>query len=311
MTASTPPVIAVVGSTATGKSQLALDLAERLGGEVVNVDSMQFYRGMDVGTAKLPPAERRGIPHHQIDTLDVHEDASVARFQEDARADVDAIHARGHRAIAVGGSGLYVRALLDEFAFPATDPDLRAALEARAEAEGPGILHRELAAVDPEAARKISPKNAKRIVRALEVIALTGRPFSSSLPRREYAIPAIQIGVRLAPAGLDERIDARARAMWDAGLLAETETLAARGLRDGATARRAVGYAEALAVLDGRMGEGEAREATARNTRRLARKQRTWFGADSRIAWIDGATDAADEGRVVEAALAAIARLEG
>ncbi len=177
-----PAAISIVGATATGKSAVALAVAERLGGEIVNADSMQFYRGMDIGTAKLPVGERRGIPHHQLDTLDVHEDASVARFQESARADIDAIHARGRRAIVVGGSGLYVRALLDRFEFPGTDPAVRARLEARAQAEGPGILHRELAARDPEAASRIQPQNAKRIVRALEVIELTGELYSSSLP---------------------------------------------------------------------------------------------------------------------------------
>ncbi len=310
MTGIAPSVIAIVGATATGKSHVAVGLAEALGGEVVNADSMQFYRGMDIGTAKLGDDERRGIPHHQIDTLDVREDASVARYQAEARADVDAIHARGARAIAAGGSGLYIRALLDAFDFPATDPEIRADLEARAEAEGPGILHRELAALDPEAARKIDARNAKRIVRALEVIALTGRPFSSSLPHREYALPAVQIGLRLPREALDTRIDARAAAMWDGGLLAETERLAAVGLRDGVTARRAVGYAEALAVLDGTTTEDEAREATARHTRRLARKQDTWFGADERIAWIDAPRDEDDLARAVADARDLVARLE-
>jgi len=308
--AGAPPVIAIVGATATGKSHVAIGIAEALSGEIVNADSMQFYRGMDIGTAKLAPSERRGIPHHQIDTLDVHEDASVARYQAEARADVDAIHARGARAIAAGGSGLYVRALLDAFEFPATDPEVRAALEARAEKEGPGILHRELAAVDPEAARAIDPRNAKRIVRALEVIEMTGRPFSSGLPGREYALPALQIGLRCERESLDARIDARAAAMWDGGLLAETESLAARGLREGVTARRAVGYAEALAVLDGAMSEDDAREATARHTRRLARKQGTWFGADERIAWIAAPRDADDLARAVSDALDLVARLE-
>ncbi len=310
MTDGEPRAVAIVGATATGKSSLALALAEALGGEVVNADAMQFYRGMDIGTAKLTESERRGIAHHQIDTLDVTEDASVARYQHDAREDIRSIHAKGRRAVAVGGSGLYIRALLDAFEFPATDPDVRAGLETRAEVVGPGILHRELAVADPEAARKISPKNTKRIVRALEVITLTGRPFSSSLPRREYAIPAAQIGLRLPREVLDARIDARAEAMWEAGLLAEVERLVERGLRSGVTARRAVGYAEALACLAGDLTEDEALEATARNTRRLARKQHTWFGADPRIAWIDGPAGADDIDRVVADARAALATLE-
>ena len=182
MREETQAAIAIVGATATGKSAVALAVAERLDGEIVNADSMQFYRGMDIGTAKLSVDERRGIPHHQLDTLDVHEDASVARFQESARADIDAIHARGKRAVVVGGSGLYVRGLLDRFEFPGTDPVVRARLEERAHTEGPGILHRELAALDPAAAERIQPQNAKRLVRALEVIELTGELYSSSLP---------------------------------------------------------------------------------------------------------------------------------
>ena len=304
-----PPIIAIVGPTATGKSDLALALAAALGGEIINADAMQFYRGMDIGTAKLSVGERRGIPHHQIDTLDVTEDASVARFQADARADAKAIHGRGRRAIAVGGSGLYLRALLDHFDFPDTDAAVREALELRADAEGPGILHRELEAADPAAAAKIHPQNAKRIVRALEVIHLTGRPFSSSLPHRAYALPAVQVGLRVPLEVLDARIDARAARMWDNGLLDETRALAERGLREGVTARRAVGYAEALSHLDGALTEEAARDATARNTRRLARKQLKWFGPDERIAWIDGPADADDGPRVLADALAALGTL--
>jgi tRNA dimethylallyltransferase len=306
---SAPPIIAVVGQTATGKSDLALALAEALDGEVINADAMQFYRGMDIGTAKLRPEERRGVPHHQIDTLEVVEDASVARFQASARADADAIHARGRRAIAVGGSGLYLRALVDKFDFPETDPAVRAGLEARAAVEGPGLLHRELAALDSAAASKIQPQNTKRIVRALEVIAVTGLPFSSTLPTRAYALPAIQIGLRVPLDVLDARIDARARRMWDGGLLGETRELVTRGLRDGVTARRAVGYAEALAHLDGALTEDAAREATARNTRRLARKQLKWFGPDERVVWIDGQRAGEGPSRVLADALAALGTL--
>jgi tRNA dimethylallyltransferase len=304
-----PPIIAVVGPTATGKSDLALALAEALEGEVINADAMQFYRGMDIGTAKLRPEERRGIPHHQIDTLEVVEDASVARFQAAARADADGIHARGRRAIAVGGSGLYLRALVDKFEFPETDPAVRAGLEARAEVEGPGLLHRELAVLDPAAARKIQPQNTKRIVRALEVIAITGLPFSSTLPTRTYALPAVQIGLRVPLDFLDARIGARAREMWDGGLLGETRELVTRGLREGVTARRAVGYAEALAHLDGAVMEEAAREATARNTRRLARKQLRWFGPDERVFWIEGRRAGEDPSRVLADALAALGTL--
>lgn len=310
MTEGPPRVIAVVGPTATGKSDLALGLADALGGEIINVDAMQFYRGMDIGTAKLSENDRRGIPHHQIDTLDVIEDASVASFQAAARADADAIHARGRRVIAVGGSGLYLRALLDRLEFPETDPEVRAVLEARSEAEGPGILHRELVALDPAAAARIPAQNAKRIVRALEVIEITGRPFSASLPTRSYALPAIQIGVRVPLDALDARIDVRAQRMWDGGLLDETRTLVERGLREGVTARRALGYAEALGLLDGSLTEEAAREATARNTRRLARKQLKWFGPDERVTWVDGARDQDDAPRVLADALAALGTLD-
>ena len=303
----TQPIIAVVGPTATGKSAVGLALARLLpgGAEVVNADSMQFYRGMDIGTAKLTVAERLGIPHHQLDTLDVAEDASVARFQADARADIAAIHARGRRAIVVGGSGLYLRALLDRFDFPGTDPAVRARLEQRAEVEGPGILHRELAALDPEAASKIHPRNAKRIVRALEIIEVAG-DYTSSLPRHEYAAPAIQVALELPYEALDARIKARVDAMWEAGLVDEVRHLVGRGLRDGVTARRAVGYAETLAYLDGDIGADEARELMTRNTRRLARRQDRWFRPDPRVVWVAAPVDAHDVPRAAQDALAAL-----
>jgi len=302
--------VAVVGATATGKSAVGLRLAEMLrsdrgSGEVVNADSMQFYRGMDVGTAKLSVAERRGIVHHQLDTLDVTEDASVARFQADARADIADIQARGLRAVVVGGSGLYLRALLDRFEFPGTDPEVRAGLEARAEAEGPGILHRELAALDPEAAAKIPAQNTKRIVRALEIIALTGG-MTSSLPRHEYAIPTVQVGLRIDYDVLDPRIDARVDAMWAAGLVDEVKSLAEQGLREGVTARRAVGYAETLRHLDGELDEAQTRALIAQHTRRLARKQLQWFRPDPRVRWVDAPASEADVERAAREAFALV-----
>ncbi len=309
-TGSVTSIIAVVGGTATGKSVLALDLAERLDGEIINADSMQFYRGMDIGTAKLPADERRGIPHFQLDTLDVTEDATVATYQRDARADVDAIHARGRRAIVVGGSGLYIRALLDRFEFPATNPAIRERLESRAEIEGPGVLYRELAIADPKAAAKIQPQNAKRIVRALEVIEITGAPFSASLPTREYVAPAIQVGVRLPYSDLDPRIDARVRRMWDLGLVGETRRLVDAGLKSGTTARRAVGYAETLRHLDGELSAEQTKEMIAQHTRRLARRQHRWFGPDSRVRWVDGPVSERDQQRVATQALEAIASLD-
>lgn len=301
----TRPIVAVVGATATGKSAVSLALAHLIegGGEVINADSMQFYRGMDIGTAKLPAADRHGVPHHQLDTLEVGEDASVAHFQESARADIDAIHARGRRVIVVGGSGLYLRALLDRFDFPGTDPAVRASLEARAEAEGPGMLHRELAALDPVAAAKIHPRNAKRIVRALEIIEVAG-DYTSSLPRHEYNAPAVQIALELPYEVLDARIDARVDAMWEEGLVDEVRSLAGRGLREGVTARRAVGYAEVLHYLDGDVTEAEARELVKRNTRRLARKQDRWFRPDPRVTWVEGPRDVDDVERAAAEVLA-------
>lgn len=278
-------VVAVVGPTATGKSDLALDLAQALGAEVLNTDAMQLYRGMDVGTAKLAPAERRGVPHHLLDVLDPRQDASVADYQLLARDVLADLAARGVRAVAVGGSGLYVRALLDRMEFPGTDPAVRAALEARVETEGARALHAELAAVDPVAADGIGPRNARRVVRALEVVALTGRPYSASLPRHEYEVPALQIGLDCDRTVLDAAIDARVARMWDGGLLDEVRRLAEHGL--GRTAARAVGYAQALAQIAGELDAAAARAATAAGTRRLARKQMGWFGRDPRVHWLD------------------------
>jgi tRNA dimethylallyltransferase len=307
---SRAPIVAIVGATATGKSALSLRIAEVIGGEVVNADALQFYRGMDIGTAKLSITERRGVPHHQIDTLEVTEEASIARYQGEAREDVAAIHARGHRAVVVGGSGLYVRAVLDRLDFPATDPAVRARLEARAEREGPGTLYRELAAVDPEAAARISALNTRRIVRALEVTTITGRSYSASLPRREYALPAIQIGVRMSVESLDRRIDARSKRMWDGGLVEETQGLVESGLSEGKTAHRAVGYAEALRYLAGELSMDEARDLTAAKTRRLARRQMRWFMPDERVRWIEGAASPDDEERMVREALAVLGTLD-
>lgn len=279
------PVIAVVGPTATGKSELGLALAERLGGEVVNADAMQLYRGMDIGTAKLTAAERRGIAHHQLDVLDVTQDASVARYQLEARRDLGEIADRGARAVVVGGSGLYVRALLDRLEFPGTDPAVRARLEERAGQHGTRHLHDELARLDPAAAIAIGPANTRRIVRALEVIEITGLPYTANLPEQVYVIPAVQIGLDCDRAVLDERVEQRVERMWSGGLVPEALGLALRGM--GRTASRAVGYAEVLAMVRGESDEATARAAVAANTRRLARKQMNWFGRDSRVNWLD------------------------
>jgi tRNA dimethylallyltransferase len=283
-------VIAVVGPTAAGKSALSIALAQELGGEVVNADSMQLYRGMDIGTAKLTPAERDGVPHHVLDIWDVTEPASVAEYQSRARAAVDDIAARGRVPLLVGGSGLYVRAVLEEFAFPGTDPGLRARLEDELAAVGPAALHDRLRQRDPAAAEKILPSNGRRIVRALEVIEMTGAPFTASLPDPSPHYRSVQIGVDRDTAGLDERIAVRVDRMWAAGLLDEVRDLEKKGLRDGRTASRALGYQQALSELDGRLTSAQARDETTRATRRFVRRQRSWFRRDPRIHWLDGAS---------------------
>ncbi len=296
------PVVAVVGATAAGKSELALDLAERLGGEVVNTDSMQLYRGMDIGTAKLPQSERRGIQHHLVDVLDVHEEASVAEFQMQARAVVDACRARGVVPVLVGGSALYTRAVLDRLDFPATDPDVRRRLEGELEAEGPAALHARLHEVDPEAASHIEPANARRVVRALEVVELTGAPFVARLPRPSYVFEeAVQIGVDIDRPTLDERIARRVDRMWADGLVEEVRRLEGHGLRDSRTASRALGYQQVLAFLAGATTEAEARDKTVTGTRRFVRRQDAWFRKDDRVTWV-----AHDDAHRVDRALGAI-----
>ena len=281
------PVVAIVGPTATGKSDLAIALALRLGGEVVGADASQLYRGMDIGTAKVPPEERHGIPHHQVDVLGVTEEASVAAYQREARADIDAVLGRGRLPVVAGGSGLYVRAALDRLEIPPTDPAVRAALMERLDREGVAALLAELRATDPKAAESIEPNNGRRVVRALEVIALTGRLFSATMPAREFVRPTVLVGLRTGREALDTRIDRRAQRMFDTGLVEETRALVDLGLREGRTASRAVGYAQALAVLDGTMSTADAVADTALRTRRLVRRQESWFGADTRVTWFD------------------------
>ncbi|MGH3411826.1 MAG: tRNA (adenosine(37)-N6)-dimethylallyltransferase MiaA [Marmoricola sp.] len=280
-------IIGVVGATATGKSMLALDLTERLGGEVVNTDAMQVYRGMDVGTAKLAPAERRGVPHHLVDLLDVTETASVAEFQRLARRVIADCRDRGRIPVLVGGSALYTRAVLDELEFPGTDPQVRARLEAELAEVGPARLHRRLAERDPQAAAEILPSNGRRIVRALEVGELTGRPFAATLPAARYHDPAsVQVGLDIDRETLDRRIEQRVELMWQRGLVDEVRSLAEHGLREGRTADRALGYRQVLAYLDGRIGEDEARAQTVAATRRFARRQDSWFRKDDRVHWL-------------------------
>jgi tRNA dimethylallyltransferase len=285
-------LVAVVGPTATGKSALGIALAQRLGGEVVNADSMQLYRGMDVGTAKLSPGERGGVPHHLLDIWDVTQTASVADYQASTRSCIDELLSRGVTPVLVGGSGLYIRAVIDPISFPGTDPALRASLEGELADVGPQALHARLAALDPPAAAALSPMNGRKIVRALEVIGLTGGPFTAALPSYDDAVyDAVQIGLDLDTAALDERVERRVDVMYDAGLEAEVRRLDAAGLREGVTASRALGYAQLLAVIDGLLDLADARTDTARATRRFVRRQRSWFRRDPRITWLDASDD--------------------
>lgn len=309
--------LAIIGPTGTGKSQLALDVVERLerlGGEVsaeiVNADAMQLYRGMDIGTAKLPVEQRRGIPHHQLDVLDVTATATVARYQRGAAADVEAIAARGAVPIIVGGSMLYIQSLLDDWSFPGTDPAVRARWEQRLAEVGVGQLHAELARRDPAAAATILPTDARRTVRALEVVELTGQPFAASAPRIgtprwDTAI----VGLDCDTAILDERLVRRTDAMFDQGLVDEVIALLDKGLREGVTASRALGYAQVVAALDAGGGPDaldDAREQTFVGTRRYVRRQRSWFRRDHRVHWLDvGAAAPADRADAVDAALRA------
>jgi tRNA dimethylallyltransferase len=288
--------LAIIGPTGTGKSQLALDFAERVerlghAAEIVNADAMQLYRGMDIGTAKLTVAERRGIPHHQLDVLNITETATVARYQRDAAADVEAIAGRGALAIVVGGSMLYIQSLLDDWSFPATDPAVRARWEQRLAEVGVGMLHAELARRDPAAAAAILPTDGRRTVRALEVVELTGQPFAASAPRIgtprwDTAI----VGLDCDTAILDERLARRTDTMFERGLVDEVRALLRDGLRDGVTAARALGYAQVIAALDAGGGTAlldDAREQTFVGTRRYVRRQRSWFRRDHRVHWLD------------------------
>jgi tRNA dimethylallyltransferase len=279
-------VIAVVGPTAAGKSDLAVELALRLGGEAINADSMQLYRGMDIGTAKLTVAERRDVPHHLLDIWEVTRTASVAEYQELSRKIIDEVRGRGRVPLLVGGSGLYIRAALDDLEFPGTDPEVRARLEAELAELGPGPLHERLCAQDPPAAEAILATNGRRIVRALEVIEISGRPFTATLPDHRYLYDAVQIGLTVPRTELDERITRRVRRMWDAGLVEEVRALEGAGLRDGLTAGRALGYAQVLRFLAGEWTEEQAIAETVRATRRFARRQESWFRRDPRVHWL-------------------------
>lgn len=290
-------MLAVVGPTAAGKSDLGVALARELGGEVVNADSMQLYRGMDVGTAKLTVQERQGVPHHLLDVWAVTRTATAAAYQQECRAVVDELLARGVTPVLVGGSGLYLRAALDDLRFPGTDPELRAQLEADLEREGPLALHARLAALDAEAAGRMEPTNGRRIVRALEVVTLTGSMPGELTSYGEH-YPTTYVGVDRAD--LSDRIALRVDRMWEAGLVDEVRRLEGEGLREGVTASRALGYAQVLGALDGRWDLEHARELTVTATRRFARRQRAWFRRDPRVHWLDGAApDLLDQARAL------------
>lgn len=287
MSAGTLPLIVLIGPTASGKSSLAIELAKRLGGaEIVNGDSMLVYRGMDIGTAKPSLDERQGVPHHLVDVLDVTETASVAEFQQMARSAIEQVRARGAVPILVGGSNLYVRAVVDEFDFPGTDPQVRAKWQSRLDEIGPHALHQQLARVAPEAASRIEPGNGRRIVRALEIYELTGS-VSGKLPEPRYALENVhQFGLRIARPLLDERIASRVEAMWRDGLVDEVRGLIPAGLREGVTASRGLGYQQVLEYLDDKLSEEEAKEQTIVGTRKFSRKQLGWFRRDPRITWL-------------------------
>jgi tRNA dimethylallyltransferase len=281
-------LIVICGATATGKSDLAVALAEELRGHVINADSMQLYKGMDIGTAKLSMQERRGIPHHLIDVLPVNQEASVAQYQIDARSIIDQLLAEKIPAIVVGGTGLYIKAILDDLNFPDTDPEVREKIARQAEELGVDVMHERLAKLDPAAAAAIPKENVRRVVRALEVIELTGRPYTANLPRvgsTKYP-QAQQFGLVMERETLHERIDLRVERMWERGLVREVRDLMGDGLLEARTAQAALGYAQIIKFAQGELTEDEAKEETKRATRQYARRQETWFSRDERITWV-------------------------
>jgi tRNA dimethylallyltransferase len=281
-------LIVICGATATGKSDLAVSLAKEIDGEVINADSMQLYKGMDIGTAKITVEERQGIPHHLMDLLDVTEDANVAWYQEKAREKISEIHSRGKNAIIVGGTGLYIKAILDDLNFPDTDPVVRTALELEYATKGIGPLFERLEKLDPAAALAIDRANSRRVIRALEVIEITGQPFTANLPRKESTkYPnALQFGLVMDREILSDVISSRVDRMWNAGLVAEVERLIESGITQGTTAQKALGYSQVIAFKEGKISEEEAIDETKRATRQYARRQETWFSRDERINWI-------------------------
>ena len=298
-------LIVICGATATGKSELAVELAKELNGRIVNADSMQLYKGMDIGTAKLSVEERKGIPHHLIDVLSVKEEASVAQYQMDARSIIDQLLEQSIPAIVVGGTGLYIKSILDDLNFPDTDPEVREKIAKQAEELGADVMHARLAKLDPAAAAAIPKENVRRVVRALEVIELTGRPYTANLPRvgsTKYP-HARQFGLVMERETLQERIDRRVERMWEEGLVREVRDLMAEGLLEGRTAQAALGYAQVIKFAQGLMTEEEAKEETKRATRQYARRQETWFSRDERITWIKKAPVAELVERVISSTM--------
>ena len=281
-------VIVICGATATGKSDIALDIAEQIGAEIINADSMQLYAGMDIGTAKLSVGQRRGIPHHLLDVLSVKQDSTVAWYQQLAREQISEIHSRNKHVVLVGGTGLYIKAVLDDLNFPDTNPEVRTRLESEAEEYGADSLFTRLQELDPAAALAIDRANTRRIIRALEVIEITGKPFTANLPREDSSrFPdALQFGLAMEREHLRERIDLRVEKMWEQGFVAEVDALIADGILEGSTAQRALGYSALIAMRAGEMTEEDAKEETKRSTRQYARRQETWFSRDARIQWI-------------------------
>ena len=286
-------LVVICGATATGKSDLAVMLAQKIGAEIVNADSMQLYTGMDIGTAKLTTAERGGINHHLIDVLDIKDEANVAWYQSMARGVIDQLIEQGKSVVVVGGTGLYIKAILDDLNFPDTNPEVRQKITDEAERVGNEIMHEKLAKLDPAAALAIPKENLRRIIRALEVIELTGKPFTANLPRQEsskYPM-AKQFGLVLDRSNLDQKIDERVENMWEKGFAREVSLLMTKGLEQSTTAKKALGYSQIMNYLNGECSEEFAKEETKRTTKAYARRQETWFNRDERIRWLPPATN--------------------